>query len=125
MKNNWSAKIYWVQDSFSHYGNNVSGEIIRGVAKVDKLIIEDYLIKFWTVPINYEKELWSYYVELNVTDKPNKFKGMFKRNEDLEHLGEVSCEIFRNENNIFLFGQWIEADIVFTFWIRTFEEIIY
>jgi hypothetical protein len=112
------GKIYWVLDDFSYIGQVVSKKdtTSHAVARIDNVIIEEYMIKFYVLPFEINGETWSYNVNLLMNDTGTKYTGQFTEDSEPDHSGEVNCELYRNPKHYMLYGHWTEDEWVYTWW---------
>ena len=53
-----AGKVYWVLDTFSYKGNiNPKKDMTHQVARIDQIIVEDYMIKFFSVPFEWKEKV--------------------------------------------------------------------
>ncbi|MFN8415464.1 MAG: hypothetical protein U0U66_03935 [Cytophagaceae bacterium] len=115
----FKGKMYWVADDFNYYGFYVpkTDDTFHVVANIQNVIISEFMIKFDTTPVEYFGKNITYNVNLKANDIGLGFSGKFFSPED-EGDGEVYCEVFENNKTYFLFGRWIENEIITTWWAR-------
>ena len=113
------GKIHWVLDDFSYIGTVIpkNGDTAHIVARLDNVIIDEHMIKFYVCPYKdpYNED-WSYNVNLLINDTGTKFNGSFTEATEPSHKGEVSAELFSNRLKYILQGRWVEDETIFTFW---------
>jgi len=113
------GKIYWVLDDFAYIGSIIPKKETTShtVARLDNVIINEYMIKFYVCPHKTEDgEDWSYNVNLIINEIGTKFNGTFNEATEPSHKGEVFAELFSNNKNYMLQGRWIECETIYTFW---------
>jgi len=113
------GKIYWVLDDFSYIGMVApkKDETLHIAARLDYVIIDDHMIKFYFCPHQDSSgENWSYKVNLLINDLGTKFIGTFSESTEPSYTGEVYSELFSNKHKYMLQGRWIEDGTIFTFW---------
>lgn len=114
-----NGKIVWINDDFSY--NGVYKAITRdysthSVTKVNNCIVDDNMISFYTEPYEVEKEIYSYKVNLVVTQNANRFQGHAIYADGEPANIQVSCELFSNKNSYFLYGKWEEDEVYYSWW---------
>ena len=119
MKKQLKGKIFWIEDDFGYIGGIIPKDNTTShtVARIENVIIEEYMIKFFVCPHpDHSKTEWSYNVNLLVDDTGIKFNGTFSEATEPSHTGEVFAELFQNKNKYMLLGKWLENESFFTFW---------
>jgi hypothetical protein len=113
------GKIYWVLDDFAYIGTVMSKKDSTShiVAKIDNVIIDEHMIKFYVCPHNSaDGEEWSYNVNLLINETGTRFTGTFSEATEPDYIGVVHCELFSNDKKYMLQGRWIESEALYTFW---------
>lgn len=119
------GKIHWVLDDFSYIGTVIpkNGDTSHSVARLDNVIIDEHMIKFYVCPFKITNGVeLSYNVNLLINDAATKFNGNFTGATEPSHKGEVYSELFSNRNKYILQGRWIEDETIYTFWALIDKE---
>lgn len=114
------GRIAWIPSDFKFKGiYTPKDETSFFVTNVSDVIIQDYMIKFFTEP--YELNGMSYYVNLIVDEHGSKYVGKFTLESDPEYEGQVTCELYENKRKYLLYGSWIEDEDIYS-WIAEIEK---
>ena len=118
------GKIYWVLDDFLYIGVNYPKKdtTLHAVARIDNVIIDEHMIKFYIQPFEVRGEIWSYNANLLINENGTKFNGTFTEATDSDYSGELSCELFSNSKGHMLYGRWTEDEALYTFWAVVDKE---
>ena len=118
MTNQLKGKIYGVLNDFSYIGMVIpkKDETAHIVARINNVIIDDHMIKFYVEPYEVHGAFWSYNVNLIINERGTNFNGTFTEGTDTDWTGEVTCELFSNPKRHMLYGRWTEDEILYTFW---------
>ncbi len=112
------GKIHWVLDDFFYIGMVIpkKDQTAHIVARLNNVIIDEHMIKFYVEPYEVYGELWSYNVNLLINDNGTRYIGTYAEAIEGDWTGEVNCELFSNSKRHLLYGKWIEEDYLYTFW---------
>lgn len=112
------GKIHWVLDDFSYVGVVIPKKDATAhiVARINSVVIDDHIIKFYVEPYEVYGVMWSYNVNLLINENGTKYSGTFNDATDGDYTGEVSCELFSNFKRHMLYGRWTEYEVLYTFW---------
>lgn len=113
------GKIFWIQDDFDYIGANIPKKDTAAhiVARLDNVIIEEHMIKFYVCPHKSSDGLeWSYNVNLLINDIATKYNGTFTEATDPNYKGDVYSELFSNRKRYLLQGRWLDQETIYTFW---------
>jgi len=115
-----SGKIYFVESDFlfNHVYIPKKDETSFIVTSIENAIIEEHMIQFSTTPYEYNGEILSYNINLLINDNGLNYSGTFSEKTDQDWNGPVSCELFENKKNYFMYGKWTEDEVVLTWWAR-------
>jgi hypothetical protein len=97
------GKIYWILDDFNYIGEFIPKKVTTShtVAKLEYVIIQDHMIKFYVCPYKgSDGGDWSYNVNLQINDNGTKYNGTFSEANEPDHYGEVYSELFLIVKNI-------------------------
>ena len=119
MTHQLKGKIYWILDNLSYIGTVIPKKDATAhiVARLDNVIIEEHMIKFFVCPhkSSDEQDL-SYNVNLLINDTATKYNGTFSEASEPNYRGEVYSELFSNRKRYMLQGRWVEEENIYTFW---------
>lgn len=121
------GKIHWIQDDFNYDGlfkvkldskssKTSFKESEHVTTKLENVIIDEFVIKFSTVPYDSDGEIFSYNLNLTSLEQEFLYKGFASSETDPEMPIEVKCELFENKKHYFIYGSWVEYDTPYTWW---------
>ena len=126
-----SGRIYWIIEDFNFEGTRKirldnkkkysHEDSEHSTTKIENVIIDDFVLKFSTLPYDCDGEAFSYFVNLTSLDKEFIYKGQATSQTDEDERIEVSCELFENRKKYFLYGTWKEYDSVYTWWASIYK----
>lgn len=116
------GRIAWIPSDFKFKGTYTSkDETSFFVTNVSDVVIQDYMIKFFTEPYEFNGMSLSYYVNLLIDEYGSKYVGKFTLESDPEFEGQVTCELYENKGKYLLYGSWIENEVIYS-WIAEIEK---
>ena len=112
------GKIHWVLDDFFYIGVAIPKKDATAhiVARINYVVIDHHMIKFYVEPYDVNGVMWSYNVNLLINENGTKYIGTFDDATDGDYTGEVSCDLFSNSKRHMLYGRWTEDEEIYTFW---------
>lgn len=117
---NLKGKIYWVEDDFNfndiHFPKN--DETSHSVTNVENAIIAENMISFKTTSLEIDGVKFTHSVNLMANDTGFGFTGTCTISLEGYDNGVVVCELFQNAKTYFLYGKWIEEEILYTWWAK-------
>lgn len=116
------GRITWIPSDFKFKGAYTSkDETSFFVTDISDVIIQDYMIKFFTEPYEFDGMSLSYNVNLLIDEYGSKYVGKFTLKSDPEWIGQVTCELYENKRKYLLYGSWIENEEECS-WIAEIEK---
>jgi len=112
------GKIHWVLDDFFYIGMVIPKKDTTAhiVARINNVIIDEHMIKFYVEPYEVRGEMWSYNVNLLINENGTKYNGTFTEATEGDWAGEISCELYSNAKRHLIYGRWTEDEVLYTFW---------
>jgi hypothetical protein len=113
------GKIFWQQEDSTKMNTLLSKNNTPSLtsARLDNVVITEHMIRFSVQPYEMSEETWSYTVYLSDIDhNGTKYSGYLRKGNDLNHCGEITCELFNNSSRYMLYGKWSENNVQYTWW---------